>query len=179
MSTLAVLLRGINVGKAKQVGMADLRDALEQAGYGRPRTLLRSGNVVVDSDQSPAKAAAAIEALLLERFGFAVAVVVRTGEELAAIVDADPLGDVADNPSRKLVAFLSAEPDAERLAPLVERDFDPELLVAAGRELYLWCPNGQADGVLPAQLAKAKLGVTVTVRNWSTVEKLLALARAD
>lgn len=178
MADLAILLRGINVGTAKQVPMADLRALLSEAGYEEPRTLLRSGNVVVGSDQAPDEAAAAIEALLLERFGFEVAVVARTAEELRAVLDADPLAGVADNPARKLVAFLSAEPDAGALAPLLERDFGKEQLVAAGRELYLWCPDGQADGVLAKELGRAKLGVVVTVRNWNTVTKLLGLMSA-
>jgi uncharacterized protein (DUF1697 family) len=40
------LLRGINVGRAKRVAMADLRSLVEDLGYGEVGTLLNSGNVV-------------------------------------------------------------------------------------------------------------------------------------
>ena len=46
MGTHVALLRGINVGKAKRVAMADLRGLMEELGYTEVRTLLNSGNVV-------------------------------------------------------------------------------------------------------------------------------------
>ncbi|HEY8589215.1 MAG TPA: DUF1697 domain-containing protein, partial [Naasia sp.] len=42
------LLRGVNVGGVK-VPMAELRSLLEDAGFGRVRTLLASGNVLLDA----------------------------------------------------------------------------------------------------------------------------------
>src|SRR5688572_680112 len=68
----AVLLRGINLGRARRVGMADLREALTGAGYGNVRTLLQSGNVVLDADAAPGQLAPALERVVEERFGFAV-----------------------------------------------------------------------------------------------------------
>ena len=43
------LLRGINVGKAKRIAMADLRALMEALGYAGVRTLLNSGNAVFDA----------------------------------------------------------------------------------------------------------------------------------
>jgi uncharacterized protein (DUF1697 family) len=37
------MLRGINVGKAKRIAMADLRAAVEELGFTNVRTLLNSG----------------------------------------------------------------------------------------------------------------------------------------
>lgn len=180
MSELVVLLRGINVGKAKQVPMADLRTLLEDAGYEDVRTLLRSGNVVLRAgDGAPASSDAAVaddvSARLQSAFGFDVDVVVRGRAELQAVVAGDPFAGVADNPSRQHVAFLSGEPDADALAALLAVEAEPERLVAAGRELHLWTPDGMAESVLAKELARAKLGVSVTVRNWNTVLKLLAM----
>jgi uncharacterized protein (DUF1697 family) len=75
-----------------------------------------------------------------------------------------------------VVAFLSGPPDPGGLAALLAVDVAPEQIVADGLELYLWCPNGQADGAATKALTKAKLKVTVTARNWRTVTKLLELA---
>src|SRR5689334_2394659 len=44
--TFIALVRGINVGRAKQVSMGQLRAVVESLGYEDVRTLLRSGNVV-------------------------------------------------------------------------------------------------------------------------------------
>ena len=43
------LLRGINVGGRNKVAMADLREALEDGGYGAVRTYIQSGNVLFES----------------------------------------------------------------------------------------------------------------------------------
>ena len=51
------LLRGINVGKAKRLAMADLRAVFETLGYTAVRTHLQSGNVVFDA-KKPLDAAA-------------------------------------------------------------------------------------------------------------------------
>jgi uncharacterized protein (DUF1697 family) len=179
MTRYVALLRGINVGTAKQVGMAELRDLVAGLGHTEVRTHLRSGNVVFTAKRtSSAKLAAQLAAAIKDRFSMPVEVVVRTRDELAAIVAANPLGEVATDPSRSVVAFLSAPPDAAGLAALLAVDVAPEQIVADGRELYLWCPNGQADGAATKALTKAKLKVTVTARNWRTVSKLLELADA-
>lgn len=181
MSELIVLLRGINVGQAKQVPMADLRTLLEDAGYGDVRTLLRSGNVVLTAGSgAPATAAAQVAADVSERlgarFGFPIDVVVRTGAQLRKVAAEDPFDGMADDGARRHVAFLSGTPDRAALQRLLELDAAPELLVRGGpTDLHLWTPGGMAHSVLTKELARAKLGVAVTVRNWNTVQKLLAM----
>jgi uncharacterized protein (DUF1697 family) len=175
MDHLVVLLRGINVGRNKQIPMADLRALLEGVGYADVRTLLRSGNVVLATDQAPGDAARAIEDAIAERFGFDVSVIVRTGEELAAIVAANPHADVATDGSRHHVAFLDAEPDPAAIEELAAQDFEPERLSARGREIYVWCPNGLRDSRAIKALSEKRLDVTATVRNWNTVTKLAAM----
>jgi uncharacterized protein (DUF1697 family) len=46
MPTYVALLRGVNVGKAKRVPMAELRQLLGGLGYTNVSTLLNSGNAV-------------------------------------------------------------------------------------------------------------------------------------
>src|SRR3954468_23642588 len=94
VTRFALLLRGINVGRAHRIGMADLRDLLTTEGHRGVRTLLQSGTVVLDSEQPPDELARSVEQALERRFGFPVPTVVRTAEELAAVVEADPLGTV-------------------------------------------------------------------------------------
>ncbi|MGZ4167688.1 MAG: DUF1697 domain-containing protein, partial [Solirubrobacteraceae bacterium] len=107
-----IMLRGINLGPNRRVPMAELRALLGDAGYEDVRTYVQSGNVVLGSRVKPAELEREVGALISERFGFEVPVVVRTRRQLAAVVDLDPLGDVADNPKRYQVSFLSAKPAA-------------------------------------------------------------------
>jgi uncharacterized protein (DUF1697 family) len=169
-----VLLRGINLGKARQVGMAELRETLTARGHEGVRTHLRSGNVVLDSSLDEAALVRDVEAAVQERFGFLSSTVVRTAAELAAVVDADPLGDVATDPARYLVTFLPRPPAAEEIAALPPADVGEYRV--AGRELYLWLPDGIANTPLAAWDWDTLLGVPGTARNWNTVRKVAALA---
>src|SRR5436190_7614221 len=95
------LLRGINVGRAKRVAMADLRALIEGLGYGDVRTLLNSGNVVFTAPRAaPDNAAARIEKALATDLGVSARVTVLTAQELAEAVAANPLLEVADDFSR-------------------------------------------------------------------------------
>ncbi len=169
------LLRGINVGRAKRVAMADLRALVAELGYGDVRTLLNSGNVVYSAPGvPPGEAAERIEEAIRSRLGITSRVIVLTGEDIAAAVAGNPLGEVADNPSRLFVAILRDPADLKRLEPLAERDWGREVLALGGRVAYLWCPDGSMGSQLPEAVGRA-LGDAVTTRNWATLTKLHAL----
>ncbi|HEY2258230.1 MAG TPA: DUF1697 domain-containing protein [Solirubrobacteraceae bacterium] len=171
-----VLLRGINLGPSRRVAMPALRSLLTGAGYEDARTYVQSGNIVLSSDSAPDELARDCQALIAAEFGFEVPVVVRTRDELARIVEANPLGHVADNPKRYQVSFLSEPIDDARADKLRELVVEPEALVVDGRELYAWHPDGVARSKLWNRLAGKDLGVTATARNWTTVTTLLAMA---
>ncbi len=176
--TLVALIRGINVGRAKRVAMAELRSAMEDLGYGDVRTLLNSGNVVFAAGRTtPAAAAARIEETLVARLGVRARAIVLTAAELADAVDGNPLLGVAADPSRLLVACLANPADRARLEPLLERQWSPEALALGGRVAYLWCPGGVLASPLADAVGRA-LRDAVTTRNWATVTKLHALAKA-
>ena len=171
-----VLLRGINLGARNRIAMPALRDALADAGFDGVQTYLQSGNVVLSSRRSPDRVARECERQITDRFGLAIQVVLRTRDELAEVVRRNPLGEVAVNPKRYQVSFLTAEPDPDALSKLAAAAVEPEQFVVHGREIYAWHPESIARSSLWTLLAGPKLGVTATARNWTTVTKLLALA---
>jgi len=171
----ALLLRGINLGRAHRVAMADLRELLAAEGHGTVRTLLQSGNVVLDSALPAAELAGSVEQALERRFGFPTATVVRTRDEVLAVVAKDPLGAVAADPSRYVVSFSADEVPAEVVELLRTTEPGDDRFAVDGRELYLWCPHGQLDSPLSAALAKLRGGPAGTARNWRTVRKLADL----
>jgi uncharacterized protein (DUF1697 family) len=171
------LLRGINVGKAHQLGMPRLKELLTERGHENVRTHLRSGNVVLDSPLGEAELVADLEKAIEKEFGFAVPVVVRTGEEIAAVIAGDPFATVATDPARYLVTFLPEPPAKDRVDALPPAEGGGEYLVA-GRELYLWLPDGIANTPLAAWKWDRLLGVTGTGRNWNTVTRLGELTAA-
>jgi uncharacterized protein (DUF1697 family) len=156
--------------------MADLRELLQDLGFGDVRTLLQSGNVVLTSDAPPEAVAHEIERGIEAKLGLELEVVVRTRDELAAVIELNPLAEVADDPKRYQVSFLSAEPEAAAIAAIASADIAPERFVHSGRELYAWHPGGIQRSRLVRLISDQRLGVTATARNWNTVTKLLMLA---
>jgi uncharacterized protein (DUF1697 family) len=157
--------------------MARLSEALEEAGFADVRTHLQSGNVVLSSKTKPEQTARKCERLIKAEFGLEIDVIVRTPADLARVVKRDPLGKVATDPKRYQVSFLAGELPAASKRKLEEAVEQREQLVVSGREIYAWHPKGVARSKLWAALAGRGLGVTATARNWTTVTKLLELAR--
>ena len=143
MSRHIVLLRGINLGPNRRVAMPRLREVLEQAGFEDVRTYVQSGNIVLSSAKKPDKVAADCERVIAEEFGFEVPVVVRTRDELAAVVKRNPLGKVATEPKRYQVSFLDRKPDAKLVKELKSLAAESEEFAANGRESIRVAPRGR------------------------------------
>ena len=178
MARQIALLRGINVGGNKKVAMARLREVFtDDLGLTDVKTYVNSGNVVFGGRKT---SAAKIEKAIAAAFGFDVPVIVRTRDEIADVVAANPLAKVADNPARYLVLFSGGGAIDAELVAEVDRDaLKPEVFAIRGSEAYLWLPGGVQNSKLLKTINEKRLGVTLTGRNWRTVEKLLALADAD
>lgn len=171
MRTIA-LWRGINVGKAKRLAMADLKTLLASLGATQVNTLLNSGNAVFDM---PGRVSAdRIRSAVHERLGVDAAVILKTAAEWAAIAAAPPLAG-ADDPSRLLVAITASDAALQAAAAIVTAD--GEQFVVTPHAAYLWCGNGILQSKAAVQLLK-QLGDAGTTRNWATVQKLHALAQA-
>ena len=175
MPTFVALLRGINVGKAKRVAMADLRALLGELGYSNVATLLNSGNVVFQASKgTPTKHAAEIASAIASKLGVEARVIVKSAKELASIVAENVLAKKAADHSRLLVAFVQDPkvlPGLSAIEPLV---IPPEQFFVGKGAAYLHCANG----ILESKAGEAllgKAGKASTTRNWATVLKLLAL----
>ena len=175
MARQIALLRGINLASRNRVSMPDLRTALGAAGYEDVATLVQSGNIVLTSSKKPKTLEREISELVLDEFGVTAATVVRTRDELAEVIERNPMPDGPSTPKLFQVTFFSVEPDAARVAQLLEQDFGEERIAVVGREAYAWHPGGIHKSKLARELGKGLRG-DGTARNWNTVTKLLELA---
>lgn len=176
------LLRGVNVGRAKRIAMADLRKIIEDLGYTEVRSVLNSGNVVFSGAAGlQAELAAKIEEALVLKLGVAARTLVLDGDELAGIVAANPLLDQAGDHARLVTFILSnplSSPEARQaIETLCGQDWQPGAVGLGERAAYVWCPDGILDSAAAAALGKL-LGDTTTSRNWATLLKLHALSGA-
>ena len=177
MTTYVALLRGINVSGKNPIKMAVLRELMESLGHEAVETYVQSGNVVFRSrTRSPAKLAASIEVRITQDLGLTVAVLVRTGEELAALVAATP--PVGANDLEHLhVTFLAHSPKKTAIGALEGAHDAPDECAVAGREVYVHCPNGYGRTKLNNTFFERKLDATATTRSWKTVARLADLVR--
>jgi len=175
MGSFVALLRGINVGRAKRVPMAELRELMLALGYSDVHTLLNSGNVVFSAKSgSAATHARRISSAVADSLGVTAQVVTVSASDFAAVVAENPLHAVATDPSHLLVAFTQAPVAFAALVELSTSSWAPDQLAVGQRAAYLWCANGILESKL-AQSVNRKLGELVTTRNWATVEKIGAL----
>ncbi|MEU7486426.1 DUF1697 domain-containing protein [Streptomyces sp. NPDC042319] len=180
MPRQVALLRGINVGGHKKFPMAQQRALMAELGFRDVTVLLQTGNIVfADPGTPPEKTARTLEDGFAAALGFSVPVMVRTCDDIAAAVAANPFPEAAAEPKTLHLTFLSEPPaDTAPLDALDPAGYAPDTFRLAGRDLYLWCPGGIGRSQLAAAVtaASVKLGVTATARNWNTVLKILAAA---
>jgi uncharacterized protein (DUF1697 family) len=176
MPTFVVLLRGVNVGKARRVPMEALRGVLSSLGYAGVKTLLNSGNAVFEASATSGPThARAVARAISNQLGIDVPVVVKSAKQLAAIVDENPFAAAAADHSRLLVAFCQTEGELSVLKTIEALVTPPEAFVVGRHAAYLYC----AAGILESNAGKALLGKpgrAATTRNWATTLKLHALA---
>lgn len=174
-TTYLALIRGINVGGNKKIKMADLRAAFEQVGCTDVATYIQSGNVVLRSTASAAALTETLESAIEDTFGFSAAVIVRTAEELAGVVDRNPWPDDEIEGTKLVVWFYGSKPATDTYDGIDRGTFAPETFVLDGRELFLHLPDGQGRSKLLEAMGKVKGVPLATARNWKSVTKLLEM----
>ncbi len=168
MATYIALLRAVNVGGTGKLPMARLKALCEGLGFTRVQTVIASGNVLLDSRLGAAQVQKRLAAALHEELGKPVGVLLRTVDELKAVLAAQPFGSC--DASRCVVIFL--EGPAPRDAIETARGRSDEQIHVGLRELYVHYPSGQGTSKLRIPAAAAGTG-----RNLNTVAKLVELAR--
>ncbi|MEV6129738.1 DUF1697 domain-containing protein [Streptomyces violaceusniger] len=180
MALQIALLRGINVGGNRKFPMARQRELMAGLGFEDVTVHLQTGNIVfADPGTPPERTARTLEDAFAADLGFPVPVMVRTRDELAATIEANPYPEAAAEPKTLHVVFLSDVPtDTATLDAVDPATYAPDEFRLIGRDIFLRCPDGVGRSKLAAKVTNARLGVPATARNWNTVTKLLALADA-
>jgi uncharacterized protein (DUF1697 family) len=180
MTTHIGLLRAVNLAGHNQVAMADLRELLEELGMRDVRSLLQSGNLVFRADgRTTSQLERLVEAATAKRLAVETDFFVRTAKDWQAIIAANPFPEQARrDPSHLLVLFLRDEPGREAGTALQRAITGRELVRVEGRQAYAVYPDGIGRSRLTTAVIEKHLRTRGTGRNWNTVLKLGALARA-
>lgn len=168
MRKLAILLRAVNVGGTGKLPMQDLRSICLDAGFAQPKTLLASGNVVVETELAAGKVRRIMEDALETYAGKPVGVFVLDLQAMAEIHACHPFGD--HPPSQCGILFVDDLPAASDLQ--AAKGLKDEVLTVGPGVVYILFPNG---------MGKSKLvtpgSTSGTMRNLNTVTKLLAMLK--
>lgn len=167
-----ILFRGMNTGGVR-APVAEQRAMAERMGLRNPRTLLASGNLVVESDHDPAALEAEIEAAMERTFGLKIAAMVRTDAQWAALIAACPFAaEAAAHPSKTLLMVMKdgvkdGVPDALRAFAVGD-----ERVEATPGALWFFHPDGIGRSKLAEKATQVRLTGMGTARNWNTALKL-------
>ncbi len=173
-----VFLRGINLGK-RQMKMAELKTCLEAAGFTDVKTVLASGNVRLSAEGTETGIKTRIEKAIADQFSFDVGVVLRSGQELAAMLAGHPFAalDPKADLTRHVLMFDQNLPEGIAIESLPK---DTEILRIDRRDIYIAAykqPNGRytehVEEVLKPLYQRLGKGNLDTMRNWNTIEKIL------
>jgi uncharacterized protein (DUF1697 family) len=173
-TTLVMLLRAVNIEATGRLEMAKLREVADGIGLSNPVTYHASGNLICETGLEPGEAAKRLRKALKRETGLRTRCLVRSAEELRAVVEAAPFGDAM--PRRCHIVFHKTTAAADAVAAaLQDRDFSPESWTAGVRETYLYLPFGEAGSPL-ADTARAVETHPATSRSWRTATALADLA---
>ena len=138
MPTHIGFLRAVNIGK-RQYKTADLRAALEGAGYTDVETHIQTGNIKIGSPlRSRAKVEAELEALFLADRGFEVVTMVLSPAELTRVTtEAEDLATEHRPEHGQYLTFLKSEPSPSAAAAVEALSGDGETFLVRGRVVHM------------------------------------------
>lgn len=177
MKTYFAFLRGINVSGQKKIKMADLKASLLKRGLKNVQTYIQSGNVILEASKVKAEELEmTIEKAIEADFGYEVPILIRTPQEVQAILDMNPFGDES-NGKGLYFALLHETPSDELVSSFKELKFDNEDFHYSEGCVYLKCKLGAGKAKLNNNLIENKLKITATTRNLNTMRKMLLLSQ--
>jgi uncharacterized protein (DUF1697 family) len=176
VATYVTFLRGVNLGPTNKISMPELRAMAEDLGYTDVATYINSGNLIISSTKKAATVEREISDAIKKTFGRPIDVTVRTPAQLEKILAENPYPD--GNPSQVTVAFVTKTPaaDAKEKVTAVAKDYEP--FTFSGQQVYVNYSKGIGRSKLAEKFSDI-IGVSSTVRNIRTVEKVLALCEAS
>ena len=170
------MLRGINVGGANKISMAELKGTFEDAGMLAVSTYINSGNVVFNTDREDRdRLVGLLQEAIRERSGVSADLQLRDENEIAAVVGAMPLEWTNDASMKCDVVFLQPDVDhADILEELGPRTGIEDAVYVPGAVIWRVDRKNATRSRL-TKMVGTPLYSRVTVRNCNTTRKLLEL----
>jgi uncharacterized protein (DUF1697 family) len=175
------LLRGINVGGKNIIKMVDLKACFKSLGFSDVVTYIQSGNVLFKSaEKDKAKLTNLIEKELSKRFDYAARLVTVTHKELKKTVKAAPRGFGSEpDKFRYDVIFLKEPLTSKEAMKSVSTKEGVDAAYAGEHVLYFSRLISKATQSRLTRIISLPIYQSMTIRNWNTTTKLLALMEKE
>lgn len=170
MPRYVVFLRGVNVGGVN-LKMAEVAKTFTDAGFDNVKTILASGNVLLDSRSGAKAVRSAAERALRDAFGYEAWVLVYDVDELRAVSVNYPFEREVEG-HHSYITFVS---DPDLLDELAALEPGPEEKMQRGDGVLYWqvARNATLDSTIGKTMGKKRYKSSTTTRNLRTVEKVL------
>jgi len=169
------LLRGINVGGNNIIKITDLKSCFESMGFTGVSTYIQSGNVIFFSgERDKAKLSVKIEKALSERFNYSSRIVLKTKQELEAIVAGAPFGFGKFPGEYKYdVMFLREGHSASDLMKQIPLKEGVDQVWNGAGVIYFSRLGSKSSQSRMSKIITMAFYREITIRNWNTTTKLL------
>jgi len=178
MQTIISLLRGVNMAGHNKIKMTGLSSLFKEIGFKDAETYIQSGNIVFNdpASLSDAELTVKIEEAIRKEFKYNIPVINRTPEELRDILSLNPFAEEENfDPEKLAVIFLYEKPSESQIEKVKGINYPPDKFLIAGKEIYIYCPNGFGRSKIYTGFFENKMKVTGTGRNWNTINALLKI----
>lgn len=181
MNQYLALLRGINVGGKNIIKMADLKSAFEAMGLLNVITYIQSGNVLFQSDEKDKnKLTDKIEKGLSKTFKYESKLVIISHKELKEIINEAPRGFGKEPDTfRYDVIFLKEPLTSKEAMQSVSVKEGVDSAHAGKRALYFSRLTAKAASSHLTKIVGLPVYQNMTIRNWNTTTKLLAMMEKE
>jgi len=176
MATYILLVRGVTPSGKNKLSMARFREVLEKAGFARVRTYIQSGNALVDTELPAPAVEKRVRELIRNQIGPDLIVLARTGAQLEEALGANPFTEGYDI-SRVFFVSFAETPPADKVRELQSLDLSPERLAFGENTAYMYIPGTYGRGTLSGNFLEKKLGISATMRNFNTMNRLVRMSR--
>jgi uncharacterized protein (DUF1697 family) len=158
------------------ISMAGLKASFASLGFENVVSYINSGNIAFDTRKADEKKLVTkIEDLIEKDFGKRVQVMVREQNAIEHLLAGNPYEGEFESHKEMHVLFLRSEMPDESKQLLADAVPKGERFSVLGREIFCHLPMGVAESYLGRGQFEKMLKVSVTARNWRTVQKLAEL----
>jgi uncharacterized protein (DUF1697 family) len=168
------LFRGINVGGANKLSMAELRAVATQLGLAQPCTYIQSGNLVFGYEQTEPDLSAALAAAVKGRFGISTPILLRNADQMAAAIAANPFSEKVSEGKQLHFFFFDGVAEKYDEAALRSLAIETEDFALTGNVLYLFAPDGVGRSKLAENLPRF-LPHRYTARNFNSINAIFEM----